>query len=137
MANIVRSAKSDLDPVNSQNATQFGSRILGEDVDVGQPLCMDANGVVWKFNNASIAAANRVLMVGVSTRKAKAGQPVTPYGIGAVFKVSEALLNTGRVYFASATPGEIDDTATAVDAVGAFYAVSKSDVIVLNAGKLA
>jgi hypothetical protein len=137
MANIVRSTKASIDPVNSQSALQFGSKQLGEDVDVGQPLCMDLNGEIWKFNNAAVAAASRVLLVGVATRKAKAGQPVTPYGSGAVFKISEELLVPGRVYFCSATPGEIDDTATAVDAKGAFYATSKIDLMVIDMGKLA
>jgi hypothetical protein len=139
MANIARSAKSSPDAIAGQFATQFGGNKLGEAVEAGQPLCMDANGVLWKFNNGSVAAAHRVLLAGVATRKATVGEPITPYGIGSRFHMSDgALLVPGRVYFCSATAGEIDDTSVAsIDTIGAFYAINKTDLIVINQGKLA
>jgi hypothetical protein len=119
--------------------------LLGEDVKDGQPLCYDdATGKLWKFNSPSAAAANRLLLAGIAGRTGYAGQPMTVNQIGTRFSISgtggltqDGTLLRGRVYFASATPGEIDDVASAVDTVGAFYAVSKQDLVLINVGKLA
>jgi hypothetical protein len=144
-ATITRSAKASIDPITVQFASSFGHALLGEDVKAGQPLCYDeATSKLWKFNSASAAAANRLLLAGIASRDGYTGQPLTVNQIGTRFGISgtggltqDGALLRGRVYFASATPGEIDDVASVVDTVGAFYAVSKQDLVLINIGKLA
>jgi hypothetical protein len=119
MSIITRSTKASPDPISAQFAPQFGDAQAGEDIAAGQPVCLNTDGKLYKFNSATAAVANRVLLAGIAARSAK------------------ATLVRGRVYFCAATAGEIDDTATAVDAVGAFYALSTSDLVVVNQGKLA
>jgi hypothetical protein len=137
MANITRSTKASPDPISAQFAPQFGDAQAGEDISAGQPVCLNTDGKLYKFNSATAAVANRVLLAGIAARSAKAGQPLSVLGVGTRFNIADAALVRGRVYFCSATAGEIDDAATAVDAVGAFYALSTSDLVVVNQGKLA
>jgi hypothetical protein len=143
-ASITRSTRASVDGVTVQFASSITEN-LGEDIKAGQPMCFDeTTNKFWKFNSPSAAAANRVLLAGVANRDGKAGQPMTANQIGVIFGISgtngtgnDGTLLRGRVYFASATPGEIDDVASAVDTVGAFYAVSKQDLELINIGKLA
>jgi hypothetical protein len=138
MADIALSANASPDAIKAQFAVQFAGYTLGEDVEACQPLCLDSvTRKLWKFNSAS-AAAQRVIFAGFASRKGKAGQPMTVYGVGAAFHASEAaLLVPGNVYFLSATPGVYGDAATAVDAQGALYAISRTDLMVIRQGKLA
>lgn len=140
MPDIALSVKASPDAIKAQFATQFAGVTLGEDVAAGMPLCYDnVTNRIWKFNSPSASVANRVILAGVAARAGKTGQPITVYGVGASFHVSEAAaLVRGQVYFASLTPGAINDASqAAADTQGAFYAITASDLMVIRQGKLA
>lgn len=120
------------DTTTAHFATQVTGCVTGEPIDVNTPLELRADGRLYK-------ASGQGTFVGVSPRTAKtASQALTAHGVGQRFHASDAgSLTPGKTYYLGATAGQISDTATAVDAQGAFVAVDKRDLMVVRVGKLA
>ncbi|GGL15812.1 hypothetical protein [Deinococcus radiotolerans] len=120
------------DTTTSHFATQHTGSVAGELIDVNQPVELRADGRLYKASGAGT-------FLGVSPRTVKvANQALTVHGLGQRFHASDAgSLVIGKTYYLGATAGQISDAATAVDAQGAFVAVSAYDLTVVRIGKLA
>lgn len=131
MAEFKPGTQGSHDTTTAHFATQLTGSVTGEPIDVNQPVELRADGKLYK-------ASGTGAFLGVSPRTAKvANQALTVHGIGQRFHASDAgTLTRGKVYFLGATPGQISDAATAVDAQGAFVAVSANDLMVVRIGKL-
>lgn len=126
MPNITLDAKASFDAGSAQRARSL-VRILAEDVAAGQPLEMNAQGLLRKFTTGPL--------VGVSATAGFAGNPHTCYGLGFKFMPAKTL-TPGAQYFA-ATGGNISDgTVAGQDIQGAFLALDTDVMEVIRLGKL-
>lgn len=129
MANITISTRASVDASTALYAFQISGKVAGADVTAGQPVYLrQSDDKMYPFATGEVLA-------GIAARNAKAGQPVTVFGIGTRFHASDAAL-TAKVYYAGAG-GVISDTATADDTRGAFLRVGPNDLAIIAAGKLA
>lgn len=125
MANIVRTTKGSVGGTSAQFAQQHAGRLLGEDIAASQPMELRADGKIYRF--AGTAGA---VFLGISPRTAKAGQPITAYGLSTQFRAAEGTLVIGKLYYLSDTVGEIADAAGTKDTTSTFFAINTSDLIV-------
>lgn len=128
MAAITISANASVDISTAQFAMQLSGKVAGEDINAGQPVYLkQSDDKIYKFATGKI-------FIGIAARTAKAGEPITVFGLGTRFYVSSTAL-TGDLYYVNVA-GAIDTAATTDDTVGAFVRVSANDLMIVKVGKL-
>lgn len=126
MAAVAKSAKASFDASTGMIGAQLTGLIAGEDIPSAvMPCQIKADGKVWKASGAA-ADANAVI-AGWSTRKAKAGQPITLWGAPSVAKYADGTLTPGAKLYLGAA-GALDTAATTGDAVGIAQAIDDSNI---------
>ena len=129
MGLITRSAYAGLDVSSGQFATQLAGLIAGEDLDAVAPCYIkSSDGKIYMSNGTSANEAAEV--VGFSPREADAGEPITLYGPGAIFRYGSGL-TPGNILYVGATAGRLDSGATTGDAFGVVEVISATDVRVI------
>ena len=128
MAAVTISANASVDISTAQYAMQLSGKVAGEDINAGQPVYLkQSDDKIYKFATGKI-------FIGIAARTAKAGEPITVFGLGTRFYVSSTAL-TGDLYYVDVA-GAIDTAATTDDTVGAFARVSANDLMIVKVGKL-
>jgi hypothetical protein len=124
---VTRAADASFDASTGMVAPQVSQRILGADVAGALiPLRMASDGMLYP---ASAAAANaNARIFGWSTRKGRAGEPMSVYGLGAVGRYSDEGLTPGAIYYLGETAGASSSIATTGDAVGCLQAIDAANV---------
>lgn len=128
MAAITISANASVDGSTAQVAMQLSGKVAGEDINAGQPVYLkQSDDKIYKFATGKI-------FIGIAARTAKAGEPLTVFGLGTRFYASSTAL-TGDLYYVNVA-GAIDTAATTDDTVGAFVRVGANDLMIVKVGKL-
>lgn len=131
MALVTRSTKASLEPNSAITAHRLsGDLFAGEDVEIG-PARIAADGYV--YNSTGAAADANAKFDGFITLSAKAGQPVSLFGLGAVIKYSDGGLTPGQDLYIAGTKGRLDSAATTGDAVGVARAIDTNNIRVTRA----
>lgn len=127
MALVTRDAAASMDVSTGMFAPQIsGNLIAGEDLDAVSPCYIkNSDGKVYMSNGT--AANEAAGFDGFVPRAAKAGQPVTLFGVGARFRYASGLTPGAKLYI-GATAGRLDTAATTGDAVGVARAINATDI---------
>lgn len=128
MAAITISANASVDASTAQVAMQLSGKVAGEDINAGQPVYLkQSDDKIYKFATGKI-------FIGIAARSAKAGEPLTVFGLGTRFYVSSTAL-TGDLYYVNVA-GTIDTAPTTDDTAGAFVRYGTNDLMIVKVGKL-
>lgn len=109
MADVTKTAETHgvVDARTAMYAQQNTGLVAGEDIGAGHAVRI---GTGWKVYKAK---AGDTRFDGIAPKDARAGQPITIFGIGTRFHATEgALAPLPGLYFLSATAGLFSDTAT-------------------------
>lgn len=124
---VVKSANASFDASTGMVAPQVSQKVLGADCPGPLvPLRMASDGMLYPAS-AAVANANARIF-GWSTRKGRAGEPETVYGVGAVGKYADETLTPGAIYYLGETVGTLSSIATTGDAVGCAQAIDASNI---------
>lgn len=127
MAVVAKSSRASMDATTGMIAPQISGLIAGAAIPL-LSLCYikGADGKVYPCD--ATAADEKALVAGICPRAANAGEPVTLFGLGTVFKYSDALLTPGARYYVdvAANAGGLNTVATTGDAVGKVQAITTS-----------
>ena len=126
MTLITRSTTAGIDISSAQFAPQIPDLIAAEDLAIAAPChILAADGKVY-LSTATAADADAALD-GFAARAAKAGEPITLFGIGARFQYGSGL-TPGATLYMGATDGRLDDAATTGDAAGVAKVINATDI---------
>jgi len=124
---IVKSTKASIDANTAMKAPQITGLIAGENIAVCDACYIKAaDGKVYRCSAA--AADEKARLAGVAPRAAKAGEPITLFSLGLLFKYSDASLVPGAIIFLAEAAGALSTTATTGDAVGVGQAVDTNNI---------
>lgn len=131
MTAVVASNPS-MDGVTAQKAGVISDLKAGGTIAPLVACVIEADGDVVPSN--ATAATLPGAIHGVIPRGAVVGEPVALYGVGTRFQWDDTGgLTPGAQYFVLANAaGGIDDTATVGDTLGAFIAVSTTDLVLIR-----
>lgn len=127
MAAVTKSARASMDATTGMIAPQISGLIAGAAIPLLAACYIKASdGKVYPSD--ATAADEKARFAGICPRAANAGEPVTLFGVGAVFRYSDALLTPGSVYFldVTANAGGFNTAATTGDALGVVQAITTS-----------
>lgn len=126
MADVTKTTATHgvVDARTTMYAQQNTGLVAGEDLEAGHAVRIGTGFKIYK------AKAGDARFDGIAPKSAKAGQPVTIFGIGTRFHATEADL-TPALYFLSATAGLFSDTGTGKPVA---RAVSKHDLEIIRVG---
>ena len=130
MALITNAADASLDVSTAQFAPQITGLYAGEDIPACSPCYIKSSDGKLYLSNGT-AANEAAEFAGVSPRSAKAGQPLTVFGLGARFRLSTGL-TPGDLLYIGATAGRWDTSATTGDASGTLQVLTSTDVRVVR-----
>lgn len=128
MADVTKTTETHgvVDARTAMYAQQNTGLVAAEDIGAGMAVRIGTGFKVFK------AKAGDARFDGIAPKNAKAGQPITIFGIGTRFHATEGTL-TPALYFLSATAGLFSDTATGAGKPVA-RAVSVHDLEVIRVG---
>lgn len=129
MALVTRSSTASVDPVTAQLDKQLPDLYAGEDIDVAAPCYIKSDGLVYMSNGTAANAA--AACDGFAARTAKAGQPITLFGIQTRFQYGSGLTPGSKLYI-GATAGRLDTAPTTGDATGVAKVVNDTDIRVFR-----
>lgn len=125
MAAVVFSSQASMDATTGMLCPQISGLLCGAAIaNPCTPCYIDTDGTVKPCDGT--AADKKAVFAGICPRKANVGEPVTLFGVGAVFKLADETLTPGAVLYLSATAGSWDTAATTGDATGHAQAISAS-----------
>ena len=127
MADIALAPSASVDPRTTMYAQQNTGLILAEDVDAGMAVRIGTGFRLFK------AKASDGRFDGIVPLKGRVGQPMTIFGSGARFRLTEGALDPTKHYYLSETPGLFADTGTGDPVV---RCVSLHDAEVVRVGKV-
>ncbi len=126
-------ATVSLDASTGMFAPQVAGLIAGQTIDAGAACYIKtADKKIWMSDGT--AANEAAEFVGISARKATAGEPVTVVGLGARFRHYGSGLGPGDKYFVAATPGRFDTAATVGGLTAVVRAITDTDIVVISGG---
>lgn len=129
MALITRASDASIDISTAMFAPQIADLEAGEDLDAAAPCYINSSdGKVYMTNGT--AANEAAEFVGFTPRAAKAGQPVTLFGLGTRFRYGSGL-TPGDKYYAATTAGRLDTVATIGGTTALARAVTSTDIVVI------
>lgn len=128
MADVTKTPQTHgvVDTRTAMYAQQNTGLVAAEDIGAGHAVRIGTGFKVYK------AKAGDARFDGIAPKDAKAGQPVTIFGIGTRFHATEDTL-TPVLYYLSATAGLFSDTATGSGKAVA-RAVSPHDLEIIRVG---
>lgn len=128
MALVTIDASVSMDGSTGMLAPQIPDLIAGADIpNPGTPCYIETDGKAYPCDGT--AANNKAKLAGFSARDAKAGTPVTLFGIGTRFRYAAAgTFIPGAILFLGAAAGRLDTAATVGDAVGVAQAINDTDI---------
>lgn len=133
---LVVASNTGFDAINAQRATKIDGLFADAAIPAGVACIIQADGSVVASNGTAATAAAAV--AGINARAALDGEPVTLFNQpGLIWQWTDVAgtLTPGALYFiAASATGEIDDTATTGDTVGAYMAVSDTDLQLVRVG---
>ena len=116
MALVTRDARASMDTSTGMIAPQITGLIAGEDLDPAAPCYIKAaDGKVYMSNGT--AANEAATFAGFTPKTVKAGEPVTLFALGTIFRYASGLTPGAKLYI-GATAGRLDTAASVGDAVG-------------------
>lgn len=122
MALVTRDSRASMDASTGMLAPQITGLIAGEDLDPAAPCYIKASdGKVYMSNGA--AANEAAGFAGFTPRDVKAGEPVTLFSLGTIFRYASGLTPGAKLFIAQ-TAGRLDTAATVGDAVGVARAIT-------------
>lgn len=127
MALVTVSSVAGLDSSTGMFAPQISDGLVaGEDIGsstqtVTPCYIKGSDGKVYQTNATATGEAAR--LAGFCARYAKAGEPVTLFGLGTKFEYSTGM-TPGAILYLGATAGRLDTAATTGDAVGVAQAIT-------------
>lgn len=134
MSLVTRSTKAKMDASTGMYAPQLTGLYAGENLDVVAPCYIkSSDGKVYMCDATSANEAAE--FAGFTPRAALAGEPITLYGEGAIFRYGTSL-TPGDVYYMGATAGRLDTAATTGDTSGLVQAINSTDVRVFRSSPL-
>lgn len=137
MALVTVSATAGFDASSAMYAPQISDGLVaGADIgSASQPITpcyiKGSDGKVYPTDATGTGEAS--LFAGFAVRFAKAGEPITLFGVGLKFEYA-AGLTPGTKLFLAATAGRLDTVATVGDAAGIVQAVTATMVRVIRNG---
>jgi hypothetical protein len=120
---------STLDASSGSVAPQIPDYLAGENIETGQPVYLNADGMLYRASGAAADAAANIL--GFAGKTVRAGLPLTVFGPGTRFGGFSGL-TPGALLYASATVGELSDAATVGGTRPIARAVTATDIIVIG-----
>jgi hypothetical protein len=120
-----------MDATTGMYASQITGLLAGEDLLCAAPVYIKSSDGKLYLSNGT-AANEAAEIVGFTARAAKAGEPVTVFGVGARFRYAASGLTPGDKYYIGATAGRLDTAATTGDAVGVAQAITATDIRVIR-----
>lgn len=127
MAVLAKSTRASMDATTGMIAPQISGLIAGAAIPA-LAFCYikAADGKAYPCDTT--AADEKAQLAGLCPRAANAGEPVTLFGLGVVFKYSDGLMTPGARYFldVAANAGGLNTVATIGDGVGKVQAISAS-----------
>ncbi|GGR00252.1 hypothetical protein [Deinococcus ruber] len=124
--NITISPRASIGTTSAHFSQQHAGKILGANINAGQPMELRADNKVYPWAGSTSTAA----FFGIAPRSGKAGQPITAFGLATHFRASDVALTIGATYYLSDTAGMISDTAGTKDTTGSFFAINAYDLVV-------
>lgn len=126
MALVTRDTRASMDTSTGMIAPQISGLIAGEDLDAVAPCYIKAaDGKVYMSNGT--AANEAATFAGFTPVLAKAGEPVTLFALGAIFRYASGL-TPGQKLYIGATAGRLDTAASVGDAVGVARALTAETI---------
>lgn len=126
-----RDSAASLDATTGMHVPSITGLIAGEDIDPAAPCYIKAaDGLVYMAN--ATAADEKAVLAGFSPRSAKAGQPITLFGVGARFHYDSAGdLTPGELLYIGATKGRLDTDFTVGCETPVARAITTTDIQVV------
>lgn len=122
MALVTRDTSASMDASTAMVAPQIPGLVAGENLDAAAPCYIKASdGKVYMSNGT--AANEAAGFAGFTPVAKRAGEPVTLFGPGTLFRYGSGL-TPGQKLYIGATAGRLDNAATVGDAIGVARAIT-------------
>lgn len=130
MSTVAVVSDASLDASTAMYAPQKTGFYAGEDLLPLAPCYIkSSDGNVYNSNGTANNEAAE--FAGIAARPAKAGEPITLYGLGTRFRYGSGL-TPGNVYYIDTTAGGYNTAPTVGDQIGTIQAISATDVVVVR-----
>lgn len=131
MTQLTKASDASIDAASAMYANQITGLLAGEDLAVAAP-CYIKSSDGKLYLSLGTAANEAAEIVGFTARAAKAGEPVTVFGVGARFRYAASGLTAGDKYYLATTAGKLDTATTTGDSVGVAQAINATDIRVIR-----
>lgn len=115
MALVTKSTRASVETGSAQRAPQVIG-IAGADIALAAACYIVSTGKIEMTDGT--AADVKAKFAGFAARDAKAGEPVTLYGLGSIWHYLDVAATPGTIYYIAATAGRLDTAASTGDSVG-------------------
>lgn len=131
MALVTPASDASVDASTTMYAPQVTGLYAGEDILVCAPCYIKtSDGKAYMSNGTALNEAAE--FVGICPRAAKAGEPVTLFGLGTRFRLASSGLTPGNILYIGATAGRYDTAVTTGDNEGVVQVLTNTDVRVVR-----